>query len=396
MINIKEKRNCSGCEACLNICPKKCIKMVQDEEGFRYPQVDMRKCINCGLCEKICPILRKRDNENKNLFKAKVYGMTNKNKDVLLQSSSGGVFFELARYIIEQKNGVVFGARYDIEKNVVFDYAEDINKAKCFCGSKYIQANNENMFKKAKNFLDAGRVVLFSGTPCQVAGLKSFLLKDYANLYTCDFVCAGVPSELVFNSLKEAYEKKYHSKITNITFRNKKYGWAYSSFMTLYFENGKKKDILQSDSDYSVLFSSLTIMRPSCYECKFRELNSHSDIKMSDFWNVKDAKQGVYDFNGVSQVVVATDKGNELFSHIRDNFNVFNSSIEEMKKCSPLFNTKKHSIHNRDLFFDKIKGKNNVEIYSIMNNYLHKHTYLTSILYKMKLELVKLKYKIIR
>lgn len=209
--------------------------MEYDEEGFRYPKVDKKKCINCHLCEKICPLLNMYKSNQKGYL---VYGAINKNIKTLKESTSGGVFYELAKEIINQ-NGIVFGVKYDKDELAIFDYAEDLEKLKQFMGSKYLQAKVNGMYNKAKENLERGRLVLFSGTPCQIAGLYSFLGKKYENLYTLDLVCEGVPSEIIFNAFKNHYEKKYKSKIADVKFRNKKYGWKYFGFL-ITFENGKK------------------------------------------------------------------------------------------------------------------------------------------------------------
>ena len=193
MIDIIDKTLCCGCAACVQRCPKQCITLHEDHEGFLYPKVDTETCIDCGLCEKVCPIL----NEGNKREPLKVYAAINKDEKIRLESSSGGIFTMLAEQTIGE-GGVVFGARFDENWQVRLDYTETIEGIAAFRGSKYVQARTENIYQQAEKFLKEGRKVLFTGTPCQIAGLKKFLRKEYANLLAVDFVCHGVPSPKVW------------------------------------------------------------------------------------------------------------------------------------------------------------------------------------------------------
>ena len=193
MIEITEKYLCCGCAACVQRCPKQCIILHEDHEGFLYPKVDTDNCIDCALCEKVCPIL----NEGSNRKPLKVYAAINKDEKIRLESSSGGIFTLLAEQTIGE-DGVVFGARFDENWQVRLDYTETIEGIAVFRGSKYVQARTENTYQQAEFFLREGRKVLFAGTPCQIAGLKKFLRKEYDNLLAVDFVCHGVPSPKVW------------------------------------------------------------------------------------------------------------------------------------------------------------------------------------------------------
>ena len=189
MINIEDKKQCCGCSACVQRCPKQCIVMKEDEEGFLYPVADKDVCIDCNLCEQVCPVLRQREEREP----LDVYAAFNKNEEVRMQSSSGGVFTALAESIIKE-GGVVFGARFNEDWEVVHDYVETVEGLSAFRGSKYVQSRIGCTFSQAEQFLKQGRKVLFSGTPCQIAGLKLFLRKEYENLLSVDFICHGVPS----------------------------------------------------------------------------------------------------------------------------------------------------------------------------------------------------------
>lgn len=203
MIQITDKQNCCGCEACVQRCPKQCITMQSDHEGFLYPKVNEEICIHCGLCEKVCPIINTAT--EKEPFK--ILGAKANDDEIVKKSSSGGFFSLIAEKVLSQ-NGVIFGAKFDKNWNVVHDYTDNINELDVFRRSKYVQSRIGNTYQKAEDFLKAGRLVLFTGTPCQIKGLKLFLRKDYENLLTVDFVCHGVPSPAVWNMYLDAYIKK--------------------------------------------------------------------------------------------------------------------------------------------------------------------------------------------
>ena len=193
MIQIKEKYECCGCGACVQRCPKHCIEFIKDKEGFLYPKVDETTCINCGLCEKVCPVI----NQNSIRKPSDIYAASNTNEVIKAESSSGGIFTILAETIIND-GGVVFGARFNEQYEVVHDFTDNILGLAAFRGSKYVQSKIGNSFSEAETFLKQNRKVLFSGTPCQITGLKKFLRKEYSNLVTVDFVCHGVPSPEVW------------------------------------------------------------------------------------------------------------------------------------------------------------------------------------------------------
>ena len=207
MIQIVDKQNCCGCGACAQRCPQQCISMRIDQEGFLYPHVDESFCVNCGLCESVCPFL-KPEAERTPL---EVFAAINRDEGVRQHSSSGGVFSLLASSVISA-GGVVFGVRFDEQWNVVFDYAEDKDKIGLFRGSKYVQANVGDAYKKCECFLKEGRKVLFSGTPCQIAGLKKYLQKEYTNLVACDLICHGVPSPKVWEKYLFSVRKRKMKK----------------------------------------------------------------------------------------------------------------------------------------------------------------------------------------
>lgn len=238
MIKITQKEKCCGCRACMQKCPQKCITMKEDEEGFTYPVIDKSRCINCGLCEKVCPIIRDDLYEiTKPVTNIKFYAAYNKNDIILKDSSSGGIFWLLVEYVMENQ-GVVYGAAYEDLYAVKHFRAETLEEAKKFRKSKYLPSDTNHTYEMAEKDLKEGRKVLYSGTPCQISGLYAFLGKNYENLYTCDVVCHGVPSMKVFREYIKSIEKMKKDKVSAICFRDKIHGWG-PNHITLTMKSGK-------------------------------------------------------------------------------------------------------------------------------------------------------------
>lgn len=280
----------------------------------------------------------------------KAYALYNKNEEIRAKSSSGGVFYELAKEIINQ-NGVVFGAKFDEEWNVVHSYAEDLEGVKAFLGSKYTQSSVGNCYKEAKSFLETGRQCLFSGTPCQIAGLKTFLGKDYANLLTVDFICHGVPSRLVWREyLKKLGENK---KIADIKFKDKSTGWEQYS-LTI-----KEQD---SSTVYSNIFTQDLFMkgflqdiylRPSCYNCAFKGLDRKSDITLADYWGIQLDLPEMFDDKGTSFVMVHTELGDRIYKEIEENFISREVNPEKPLAYNPAALISAKLPKKRQIFFEK-------------------------------------------
>ena len=339
MITIKNKKRCCGCGACAQKCPKQCIKMVEDKEGFLYPQVDEKLCVACGLCEKTCPMLA--SNSPKKALA--IYASINTIEEERMNSSSGGVFIALAKKVLNE-NGVVFGAVYDESWEVYHTYTEKIEGVYAMMGSKYLQSRVEKSFKDAETFLKQGRMVLFVGSPCQINGLNSFLKrKEYPNLLAVDFLCHGVPSPGVWRSyLYETYTVKQpirrkaeagkntvllsslnaKSPIGDIKFRDKnESGWKKYRFVILKKsaskadQNSVLSSCIHSADSYMHLFLTDVILRPSCYDCQSKNGRNHSDLTIGDFWGAKDYVAN-YDDKGISLVLCHTVKGKEIFKSL--------------------------------------------------------------------------------
>lgn len=317
MIIIVEKKDCCGCEACVQRCPKSCITMKFDEQGFRYPVVDESLCVNCGLCETVCPII----NQSSPRKPQKIYGAINKNEVIRLNSSSGGLFTAFAECIIDE-GGIVWGAKFDDNWDVVHGCATVKEELKLLRGSKYVQSHIGLSYKEVEQKLKAGNTVLFSGTPCQVAGLKKYLRKDYSNLYTLDFICHGVPSPGVWKKyLEQRIDKEV--RIESINFRDKSNGWekfCFSLQLKQYFL-GRKNSVSQMETRsknlYMRAFLHDLILRPSCYDCPARSFKSGSDITLADLWGAWVTLPEYNDDKGCSCVAINTEKGQRVFERLQ-------------------------------------------------------------------------------
>ena len=276
-IHLASTKDCIACAACVSVCPKSCITMCEDKEGFLQPKIDPSACIECHKCEKVCPILNQETIPSD--FETQAYAVINKDDEVRAQSSSGGVFFPLAKWVIEQ-GGVVFGARWNDKWEVVHDYAEDLDGVKAFMRSKYVQSVVGDTLRQAKQFLDADRWVLYSGTPCQLGGLRAYLGKEYEKLIQVDLICHGVPSPGVWRG----YLKDYFGKeeILEINFRDKREGWI--NFQTVIKTTTCEVCQKQMENPYFRGFLTNVYLRNSCYNCRFRQNHRASDITLADYW----------------------------------------------------------------------------------------------------------------
>ena len=376
MIEIKDKKDCCGCGACMQRCPKKCISLEEDNEGFLYAKADASLCINCGLCDKVCPLL----NPKEKIQPKEVLAVKSRNEEERLKSSSGGVFIALAREIIA-KGGVVFGAVFDKNWEVHHVCAERIEDVYPMMGSKYVQSRIEDTFKEAESFLKQGREVLFTGSPCQIAGLRSFLrFKDYPNLLAVDFLCHGVPSPGVwrqylaetYSGWKPAKDKKSRlqaaagkntvllslnkkSPIGGISFRDKSTGWKKYRFVVRGKSASKadQNSVLSSDIHYDNVymrgFLSDIYLRPSCYECRCKNGANHSDLTIADYWGARVTDQDLDDDKGLGLVLVNSEKGKYYFDGLDMDVRVI--TMEKARLCNGGFNehTKPHP--KRERFF---------------------------------------------
>ncbi len=326
------KESCCGCGACKEACPKNAIEMKPDEYGFVYPVIDNEKCVDCGICLNTCAL---KNSELKNSPRKCFAGVT-KVTDIK-KSSSGGVFGAIAATVLEN-GGAVFGASLDCQsmkaKHIKVTKKEDLYK---ILGSKYVQSDTSGIFSKVKEALIAGENVLFSGTPCQCDALYSYLKKDYENLLTVDILCHGVPNGEFFRGYIKLLQKNAKQKIKSFDFRSKKNGWQYKT-AKIAFEK-KEKYIFSNESSYLNLFESGVSVRESCYKCKYACKNRVGDITLGDFWGVLNEMPEIFKGenalnlkDGVSAVIVNTEKGEKALNDLQNSLKLFETSFEAVEK----------------------------------------------------------------
>lgn len=350
-LEIKDKRNCMGCHACFNICPQDCISMESDNEGFLYPIVNYNKCIKCGLCVEVCPIINIKEMHKIDVL---AYACINKNESIRLNSSSGGIFTLIGEEIIDN-GGVVFGARFDNDFSVIHSYVETKEKLMEFRGSKYVQSIIGNTYKDAKEFLDQGRIVLFTGTPCQIAGLKTYLRKDYDKLICQDIICQGVPSPMVWKQYLECRVKNQvkGNNIIDASFRSKDESWKQYK-MKIRFESDDFYQEKKDKDNYLRIFMKFLSIRPACFKCKFKEDYRKSDITLADFWGIQDLEPSMDDDKGTSLILINTTKGQELLDTIKDRIIYKEIKLVDAIKNNPMYSK---SIPYNDLrndFFEEL------------------------------------------
>ena len=346
MITIVNKDVCSGCSACVVKCPKHCITMQSDSEGFLYPIVNKENCIDCGLCEKVCHELHPYE-ERKPL---NVYAAINNDEEIRLKSSSGGIFYLLAEKTISE-GGLVFGAKFDEDWQVIIGYAETMEGMKPFMGSKYIQARTATAFKDVEAFLKQGRKVLFSGSPCQIAGLHHYLCKDYDKLTTVDFVCHGVPSPKVWQRYLDEVVTSGKQAINDVKFRNKSNGWKKFNFVLSYNQEENTHSLYSwhQQNHYMRAFLSNMILRPSCHQCRAKQGSSRSDITIADFWGIHIEMPDMDDDKGTGLVLVNTEKGRQALDWSK--VTKKESSVEVASKYNSGLSSITSPHHNRADFF---------------------------------------------
>ena len=353
-IECLNREECCGCTACYQKCPKKAIKIEENEEGFLYPVIDKEKCINCGLCKKVCPQLDSINVVDNNYPKA--YAMYNTNNEELIKSSSGGIFSVIANEILN-KQGIIYGASYDKDLNVNHIRIIDVNNLDKLRGSKYVQSNINDTYKLAENDLKAGKKVLFSGTPCQIKGLKKYLNKDYENLYTCDLVCHGVNNKKLFHKYIDYLSNKFKSKVIEYNFRLKKNG-HWGLLAEAITQNGKKHIINPDFDPYYSNFLESSTYRENCYSCKYASYNRVSDITLADYWGIASIHPDFYKKEGCSLILINTKKGEELITRIDKNLKKIPTKIDLASKKNK--NLKRPSIRNRkrDSIYKDIENLN--------------------------------------
>jgi coenzyme F420-reducing hydrogenase beta subunit len=326
-----EKINCSGCGACEQICPRRSIVMKADPEGFQYPIVDQESCNECGLCQRICPIANNW--KNRLIFdQPDVYAARHKTENTRSRCASGGTFPALAHEILRQ-GGIVFGAAFDDNFQLRHIDVKTETKLYSLLGSKYVQSIIGDTYQKAKQALKNGKQVLFTGTPCQIAGLNSFLQRDYENLISCDLFCHGVPSPKVFQKYMESLEQRHHAKIIQYKFRSKIYGWR-SYGIQITFSTGEVLNKTNQQDPYTLGFLENLYLRPICSICPFTTLHRPGDITIGDFWGIEKYMPELDDNKGISAILVNTPKGRRLFEDIQNEMLTRPSDVSQVLQQS--------------------------------------------------------------
>ena len=358
--------NCTGCGACVQRCPKQCISWTTKEFDFRYPRVDEASCINCGLCEKVCPI----DKELKAPTAQKAYAAVHKDSAVLEKSTSGGAFTALADTIFS-RGGVVYGAAMLNGMQVKHIRTEDKISFADLRNSKYLQSDTGTTYQMVEQDLKQGKVVLYSGTPCQIDGLKCFLRKEYENLYTADIVCHGVGSQAYFDKYME-FAKERYGKIKALRFRSKEYaGWSCGGVVVVVDSSDCLKKIPYRDFDnyYYSYFLSGDIYRKSCYSCKYANTNRVGDFTLGDYWGVEALNLPLQTENGCSLLLVNNQHAMQLLDEI-ESLNRVETTVEQAAHCNKQLNAPSKLMDSRQ---NRIGEYESMSGQQIQKEYLKNH-----------------------
>lgn len=358
MINISKKSECCGCGACVQICPKNCIDFVNDQEGFWYPRINQEKCIGCNLCENVCPNIKCEEKKDDILEAYVSYANDDKLRN---KSSSGGIFSVLAMQILK-RGGIIFGAAFDANMLVSHIGISSVSELEKLQGSKYLQSRTEMSYFEAERALKAGKWVLYSGTACQISGLKKYLRREYTNLVTVDVLCHGVPSPKVWERYLDDQQKLYNGRIKKVSLRQKSKGWK--AFSTeLIFDNEKKYEQVYTKDPYMQLFLKNICLRPSCYDCNFKSLNRDSDITIGDCWGIEKYMPEMDDDRGTSVVLVHSQQGKSLLQECKQSLVLRTAEVD---RALPPWSDSRKSVpihRNRDKLFKKLEqGKSTQQL----------------------------------
>lgn len=364
MIEIQDRQQCCGCQACVNICPRKCISMEFDEEGFSYPKVNIDECIKCNACDNVCPMLNSVKICER---EQRIYVAVNKDFSMRNSSSSGGVFGLLAKNVLD-KEGIVFGAALDDQHRVCHKYISSMSEIRALQGAKYAQSDVRSTYKKAKDFLDEDKWVLFAGTPCQIEGLLNYLHKEYAKLLTVDVICHGVPSPILWEKHLSEISSD-HDSPRDINFRDKTYGWKTSS-LKVKFANGDTYLKTHREDPYFRLYHSDLCLRRSCYNCNFRNIYRRSDITLGDCWGIDNITPRLNDNRGASVIIVHSQNGEDYINAIKGQLDTEHTTIDNVIKYNPSVAKNVPSNEKRDEFMRMSKTHSVKEL----NDYFCKMT----------------------
>ncbi len=329
MINVTDKSQCTGCTACFNACNHKAISMQHDEYGQLYPVVSLKLCTDCGLCERVCPLLNQEGTSvDENLDTLVVKAVYNRDEEVRRRSTSGGTFSLLAQYIIGT-GGIVCAARFDEHYHIYHSFFDNMDDIDPYRGSKYAQSDLQNVFRQIKNLLKS-RLVLFVGTPCQVAGLKSYLIKDYANLYTCDFICMSISSGKMWDEYITNYQER--NSVKRVFFKDKRIGWHRSDWRMLIEDEDGEHLCKGRENPYFYSYLSHYSARPSCFHCVFRHCRRVSDFTIADCWGIESVNPEFDDNKGCTSLILQSEKGQRVFDEIKEYTHFIDYNIENVRQ----------------------------------------------------------------
>lgn len=357
MIQISDKVNCCGCNACGDICSKNAITFKTDNEGFWYPEVDKEKCVDCHLCERVCPILQIDNLKNNDMEKPVCYAAQSKNLESLFNSTSGSAFATFAEKIYKDK-GYVGGAVFNDDFSVQQFISNDKADLEILRNTKYVQSNSEGFFKQVKALLNAGEKVLVCGLPCQMAGLRSFLKKDYENLIIVDLICLGINSPRILPAYLKWQEQKHGSKIVYYKAKNKELGWRQLT-TKIVFENGDVEYDKRGTNYFTQGFiSTHAFARPSCYECKFKGFPRIADITIGDFWGAEKNVGKEYDNDlGTSIILINTEKGSEFYKSVLPKFKYKQVELKAVTEGNKaLLQSLSKPLINREKFYEDLSN----------------------------------------
>lgn len=362
-----DNKKCYGCSACAEACPQRCIRMVPNAEGFLYPQADTHSCVQCSICERVCPI----DKETDVPYAPAAFAGRNMDEAECAAGSSGGVFLPLAKSVIAH-GGVVFGVAFNDRFTAEHQSAETVESVRKFCGSKYIQSDVNHTFPQVKEALQQGREVLFSGTACQIAGLKNYLGKEYDRLYTLDLICHGVPSPKLWEKYLQSLNRKLPK---SVSFRDKTDGWR-SFRLRIAWEKSVLSES-HKENKYFSLFLTNFILRESCYSCGFKMKNIRSDLTVADFWGIGAVLPELDDNKGVSLILQNTSKGSELLERIAGEVRLVPVDTEQAVRQNKAARTAPERNPRRDKYIQAMQKDKSF-------SYIYNNCYHSSIPEKIK------------
>lgn len=364
MIHITDKVNCCGCNACGDICGKKAISFKTDNEGFWYPEVDKGKCVDCGLCEKVCPVINAEVLKKNDNIEPLCVAANHKNLEIRFDSTSGGLFTALAEKMYKE-GGYVGGAIYTEDWGVKFYISNNKEDLPALRSSKYLQSNSEGMYSLVRELLNKGEKVLVCGLPCQIAALKAFLRKDYENLLTVDLICRYINSPMAYRKYLDTLEHENGGKVVYIKAKNKELGWRNLTHKVIFSNNATYYGTKDNDIFMKASMKLNCLSRPSCYECKFKDFPRYGDISIGDYWTNKPNK--LDDNTGTSVVMLNSKKGEAYFTDVRKKLASEDVSFESVLKGNPalMYSLPKPSV-DRDIFFNRIQREDFREVVDSM------------------------------